>query len=154
MRTKILISILILIPSLALCAERTYTVAGHSMEPALMPGDRVVVAPLDDRPLERGELVAISLKGMHTPMVKRVVAVKGDALEIRENALFVNNEKINNIDTGRWASTIKQLEHYGWRVPENNLFVLGDNPENSRDSRRLGLLSLDQISGRVVRVIK
>ena len=43
MRTKIFIFIMLLVPSIALCEERTYTVAGHSMEPALLPGDRVVV---------------------------------------------------------------------------------------------------------------
>ena len=129
-----------------------FTVAGNSMFERLMPGDTVIVDD-SERSINRGDLVAIVFKHSPTPMVKRVIAVGGDKIEIRDNTIFVNGKLLRDIDESRWASTVRQLERYNWIVPQNNLFILGDNPQNSRDSRRLGLISTSQILGKVVRII-
>ena len=123
------------------------------MAPALMPGDKVIVDDNPDEPIKKGDLVAIGFKHTETPIVKRVIAVAGDSLMISDNSVIVNGEPVSSFDEKRWASSVKQLERYGWVVPANNIFVLGDNPKNSRDSRRLGLISTSQIIAKVVRII-
>jgi len=49
----------------------------------------------------------------------------------------------------RWQATVKQLERSNWIVPAGFLFILGDNPANSRDSKRLGLISTSQMESKV-----
>ena len=134
-------------------ALKTYTVAGDSMSPVLASGDNVVVNTEIDEPAERGDLVAIKFKNTATPMVKRVVAVEGDRVEIKNNTIIINEKSFRHIDEKRWQSTVNQLKRYSWIVPSNNFFVLGDNPQNSRDSRRLGLISTSQLIGKVVKII-
>lgn len=122
------------------------------MRPTLVSGNRVIVSP--GKIVGRNDLVALRFKHSPVPMVKRVIAVAGDRVEIREDAIFVNGIRTGDFDVNRWRSTVMQLERYGWVVPPENLFVLGDNAGDSRDSRRLGLISTDQVEGRVVRIIR
>jgi signal peptidase I len=99
-------------------------------------------------------MVALEFKSRENPIVKRVVAVEGDRVEVKDDILYVNGKELRSIDAERWASTVRQLERYGWRIPKNNIFVLGDNPRASRDSRRLGLISTSQVAGKVVKIIR
>ena len=156
MTTKALIAaICFLLPASSWAGEaRTYTVAGSSMSPTLMEGDTVVVSDEGVDGLKRGDLAAIRFAGRTNPMVKRVAAIAGDMVEIKGDRLLVNGKEICFIDSYRWRSTIKQLERYRWILPENNVFILGDNPENSRDSRRLGLISTEQVKGKVIEIIR
>ncbi len=85
-------------------------------------------------------------------MVKRAAAVEGDRVEIRENAIFINGERLRDFESQKWKSTVKQLERARWVVPPKNIFVLGDNAADSRDSQRLGLISTGQVEGKVVRI--
>jgi len=147
---KIFIILLLLLPvpfSHARAEGRIYRVAGSSMTPTLLPGDPVVVT--DVKNLERGNLVAIGFQQAAHPMVKRVIAVAGDRVEIVEGNLRVNDERVRKIDPGKWVITMKQLSRYGGRLPAGTLLVLGDNPENSRDSRRFGLVAVHQVAGKV-----
>ena len=135
-------------------AEKIYTVAGSSMLPTLRPGDKITVKTADFLPLRRNDLAAIQLKNRENPMVKRVIAVAGDRLSIVNNRLQVNGSGLQPeliVDSRRWRSTINQLRNYNWIIPANTVFVLGDNRRNSRDSRRLGLISLSQISGKIIK---
>jgi signal peptidase I len=137
-----------------MAAEKIYTVAGDSMSPALRAGQQIVIALDDFLPLQQGDLVAIQLKSRSNPMVKRVVALPGDRLSIISGRLYVNSEKLLPelvMDSRRWHSTIRQLQNYNWIIPPGTIFILGDNRQNSLDSRRLGLISIDQVSGKVVR---
>ncbi|MCB2183580.1 MAG: signal peptidase I [Desulfobulbaceae bacterium] len=154
MKKIIFLFILFLILVAPAGAERVYTVAGLSMSPSLVPGDNVVVQEIINRTITREDLVAISFKHRKNPMIKRVVAVFGDTVSVKDGALIVNGRKKSVIDPAKWQATIRQLERYKWTIPNNTLFVLGDSHANSRDSRRLGLISQDQVIGRVVKIIK
>ncbi|MEW5745877.1 MAG: signal peptidase I [Nitrospirota bacterium] len=150
----LLMLVIHLLPRNARAEFRGYTVAGDSMSPALVSGDKVVVDTDLKGPVQRGDLVAIGFSTSSTPMVKRVAAVPGDRIEFRDNAVWVNGRKVREIDRQRWQSTIKQIEFHGHRIPEQHYLILGDNPRNSRDSGRLGLISADRLKGRVVKVRK
>ena len=142
------------LPVASRAAITEYVVAGGSMSPALVPGDKVVVESGDRLQMGRGELVAIKLRSSPTPLIKRVAAVPGDRIRFEEHSLFVNGQKTRAIDPRAWRSTIRQLERYGNRVPDGFYLVLGDNHLVSKDSGKLGLISHDQFLGRVVKVLK
>ncbi len=131
---------------------KTYTVSGNSMSPAIMSGNKVVVNT--KQPIMRGDLVAVSFKHSKTPLIKRVAALANDRVEFMDNALFINGTKLRDFDQERWSSTVNQLRHYDWTIPPEHCFILGDNPVNSRDSRRLGIISYDQIQGKVIDIFK
>ena len=149
--------LLLLIAVSGFAAELLYTVAGNSMLPVIRPGDKVLVQTDHFLPIKRRDIVAISLKGRKHPMVKRVVAVEGDKLEIKNSCLWINDQALDpsvSINPDQWKTTLAQLERYDWTLPQKTVFILGDNPENSRDSRRLGIISISQVSGKVVKIIR
>ena len=143
-----------LFPLTAWAEFREYKVAGDSMSPVLRSGDRVTVETEPKEPLRRGELVEVAFRGPSGPMVKRLAAVPGDNVAFRDNAVWVNEERVREIDPGRWRSTITQMERFGGKVPEGQCLILGDNPLNSKDSGKLGLISIGHLKGRIVRVTR
>jgi len=152
---RILLIALLCSFSLASAAElKTYIVEGNSMAPVLVAGDTVIVSNGLNEPARKGELLSIRIGTDKPPLVKRVVAVEGDRVEFSAGAILVNGKNSGEFDPKRWQATIKQLERSGWIVPAGFLLILGDNPANSRDSRRLGLISTGLVEGKVVRVIK
>lgn len=121
-----------------LAARRLFTVVtvdGHSMTPALNPGDRLLIGPLW-RPPRRGEVVALRppqpLPGAraHRWVVKRVAAVTGDVIP------------------DPVTRALPALA--GRRVPAGQVIVLGDHPA-SLDSKDWGLLPTSALAGRAVR---
>jgi signal peptidase I len=153
-RTTLFVLLLTLLAAMpAQAAEKIYTVAGTSMLPTLRPGEKITVRTDNFLPLCRSDLVAISLRNRKNPVVKRVVAVAGDRLAINGNRFWINDAELEPelvIDPRRWRSTINQLQNYNWIVPANTIFILGDNRRNSHDSRRLGLISVNQVCGQVI----
>ena len=133
-------------------ATRVY---GQSMEPNLHTDQRLIVEKLTynryfrqylglDGP-ERGDVVVIDLADQGGELlIKRVVGLPGDSVEIRNNQVFVNNRPlsepyINDITTGQFGPVT---------VPPLHIFVLGDNRSYSNDSRNFGTIPLQDVVGR------
>ena len=87
----------------------------------------------------------------HTLFVKRLIALPGDILEMREGAVYVNGELVDEsgIDMHSTSNTTFGPVLLG----EDSYFVMGDNRGNSNDSRRVGPITRDMIVGRVERTI-
>lgn len=81
-------------------------------------------------------------------LIKRVVAIEGDIVDVRDGNLYINGieEDNENIRGNTYAYDIE----FPVEVPENKVFALGDNREFSLDSRHLGFIDLDQIKGKAV----
>ena len=135
----------------ALCwGDASYRVVGSSMEPTLAAGDviRVQSAYYDGRSMERDTLVAIKFRTRPVPFVKRVVAIAGDRVHVRDGRIHVG-ERSYGVPRRGASLLATQLARYGGRVPADHFIALGDNPNASFDSASFGLLSRRQLLGRV-----
>lgn len=81
-------------------------------------------------------------------LVKRVIGLPGDTINIEDNIVYRNNEIIEE-DYVKGNTFHKQVE-FPLVVPEGKVFVMGDNRENSNDSRSFGVVDLKSIEGKVV----
>ncbi|MGH2379095.1 MAG: signal peptidase I [Candidatus Limnocylindria bacterium] len=125
----------------------------RSMEPTLFQSDRVLVSKVDYRigTPGRGDIVVFDpTTDTSIPFVKRIVAIGGDVVELRDGRLFVNDEPSDIADAA--GSTLPQHPQivYPFTVPEGQFFAMGDNRGASSDSRSFGAQPNDQIIGKVI----
>jgi len=128
------------------------TVRGRSMEPTLLDGDRLLVTKGYDEPTP-GDIVVfrtLDQANEEEDLVKRVVAVPGDTVEIRQGIALVNGvvETTRGIITSPYDPTYVSPAV----VPAGHVFVLGDNRPIALDSRGLGPVPMSSIKGRAAYV--
>lgn len=127
----------ILVLILRLFVIQNTKVLGHSMDPTLNHNDAVIVNKLVYRIREpkRGEIIVFPYKEDPTKdYIKRVIGLPGDSVDIIENEVYINGEKLVE------PYILEQMERRGdiafpFIVPEDTYFVMGDNRNNSSDSR-------------------
>jgi signal peptidase I len=155
---------------------QAFSIPSGSMEPTLAPGDRVLVQKLVYGP-ERGDVIVFSdpkgrpgpdrgivggffhwLSGAlgverpeHEDFIKRVIGLPGENVELRGGRLFIEGARVPEPYLGGPPDT----RDYGpVEVPDDALFVLGDNRTNSNDSRfGLGFIALDKVIGRAFAIV-
>jgi signal peptidase I len=151
-----LVLTLLLFLGLQTFVVQPYQVKQESMEQTLDPGDYVLVDKLTPHfdPYKRGDIVVFAPPpafsgGETTPFIKRIVAVGGDLVEIRDDGyVYVNGRRLDEpylygappTDPGPGVSR--------WLVPPGDYFVLGDHRNDSADSRIFGPISGASIIGR------
>ncbi|MBD0356136.1 MAG: signal peptidase I [Rubrobacter sp.] len=125
-----------------------YRIPTESMVPTLEIGDRVLANKFVYRfaEPERGDIVVFeSVDGEDQTLIKRVVGVEGDEIRVQGGLLFVNGEVQDEPYLNHEAPS---TGFYGpTTVPEDGVFVMGDNRDNSADSRAFGPLPLDNVEG-------
>lgn len=176
------------------CADWNY-VPSSSMNPSLIAGDRVIVDKLSyglrvpftlievvrwDSP-HRGDVITFDSPRDGLNLIKRVVAVAGDEVEMNDNELTINGVAVGRklveqsrqvpselglqdlqiwsersgdkvIDTASIASRNKYRDFPKIKVPQGHLLVLGDSRDNSMDSRFIGFIDVQRVTGQAVRV--
>ena len=160
-------------------AVQAFKIPTGSMEPNLLIGDHLLVnklvysgsfGPLEDtlfgkRPIERGHVVVFKFPEDPTrDFIKRVIGLPGETVEIRGRQVTVNGRTLDepyaHFELPERPDEESALlggdsirEKWGPQVvPEGQLLVLGDNRDNSRDSRYWGFLPEDQVKGRALLV--
>ncbi|MHB0915291.1 MAG: signal peptidase I [Thermoleophilia bacterium] len=116
---------------------KPFQIPSESMEPTIMPGDRILVNRLAYRygDIERGDVIVFrSPENPDIDFVKRVIAIEGDTIEISNHMVIVNGEALSESYIGPWLKPNEEI--FTERdVPEGKVFVMGDNRDNSEDSR-------------------
>ena len=149
-----------LIPSLghthvlfnAVAPVRSYSIPSGSMIPTLQVGDYIVTSRLGFEP-KRGDVVVFApperYHGNKSDLVKRIVAVGGDKVEVREGVLWLNGERQNEAYVKeRMGDDFAPVQ-----VPAGQFFMMGDNRNDSFDSRYWGSVPRENLKGRAVRII-
>jgi signal peptidase I len=118
-----------------------------SMQPTLYAGDYVIVNKMAYKLGEpsRGDVVVFHYPPDpgREPYIKRVVGLPGDHVVVRDNQVLVNGVALDE-------PYINSAPNYQgeWLVPEDSLFVLGDNRNNSSDSHSWGMVPLENVIGK------
>lgn len=121
---------------------KAYAIADISMSPTLVAGDHILIEQNPEKALEHGDIVTFTLPGQpETTYVKRVAGVAGDTIEINNGQFFINGKKVAERNLRISPPPFERI------IPHNSFFVLGDNTENSFDSRSFGLLKKQQVNG-------
>jgi signal peptidase I len=139
---------------------QAYKLPSSSMEDSLLSGDYVLVNRLHYRYNEpkQGEIIVFKYPlNPSKDMVKRVVALEGQTIEIRNKIVYVDGKMVPDPDMAKHSDPRILPEDYSARdnfgpaqVPAGHLFVLGDNRDNSQDSREWGFLDRSFIKGKAL----
>ena len=127
-------------------------VEGNSMLPTLRPGERYLINRMvyrfrDPHP---GDIVEIQMPGQDDFSVKRIIAVSGDVVQVKDGAVRVNGRPLREPYLPRGMATAgAALGMHSYKVSENTYFVLGDNRAISVDSRAFGAVHRDRLVGRL-----
>jgi len=188
---RIFLLMILIVSSLRSALADWNDVPTGSMKPTIQEGDRVVVnklaydlkVPFTTIKIvgwsdpKRGDIVVLFSPVDGTRLVKRVVAVPGDEIEMRDNQLFVNGKLakqsqiaiVSSADYGPAYVLDEDLDGHNHRmmvtpeipavrsfpkqvIPDGYYFVLGDNRDNSNDSRFIGVIERRRIVGEAVAV--
>ena len=116
------------------------TVPSGSMEQTIMTGSRVLGTRFSYwfKDPQRGDIVVFKYpideaKGKNTKYIKRIIGLPGETVEIREGAVYIDGEKLEETYiNGTWT---ERNDGFTFEVPEDHYLMLGDNRNNSSDAR-------------------
>ena len=146
------VSILIVVAAVAVLVSTLFfpvvQVAGNSMEPTLKHGDILLLIKSDK--VSYGDLCCVSWQ--NKTLLKRVIGLSGDTINIdQQGNVFVNDELIDEPYVNDKCLGVCEID-FPYQVPEDKVFILGDQRESSVDSRSIaiGCVGTDQIIGHVI----
>jgi len=147
---------------------QAFKIPSSSMEPTLLVGDYLMVnkfiyglrIPFTNTKIfqykkpQRGDIIVFIYPKDHSKdFIKRVIGTEGEKVQIIHNEIYINDRLIDDpwghfIRTG-WLGSLQGMENFGpVVVPKESLFVMGDNRDNSQDSRFWGYVDLNAVLGR------
>lgn len=122
-----------------------YEISGTSMSPTLEEGEMVFMERGPIMP-GRGDIVFFRANVNDFVYVKRVVALPGETVEIRNNRVLIDGKVL----TEPYVSDREPIPDFGpVLIPEDHVFVLGDNRKESYDSREMGPVPIEFIIGKL-----
>lgn len=141
-----------LLPALILALLLTHFVAqgtvvyGQSMEPNLHTDQRLIIDKVSThfRLPERGEIVVIDVDHSEIPLIKRIIGLPGETIQIMNGQVLIDGVVLEE----PYLPQVPLQNFAPVRIPPGHVFVMGDNRGLSNDSRAFGPVSLDRIIGR------
>ncbi|WP_223266053.1 signal peptidase I [Bacillus wiedmannii] len=136
-----------------------YKVSGVSMENSLFNNDKVLINHLTHsiEDLQRFDIVVVNSPLENTSnnktIIKRVIGLPGDTIEYKSQQLYINGLVVKDLYSKGKTVDFSLKNIYGFdKVPNDTIFVLGDNREESLDSRfkEIGFIPLNNIEGKIV----
>ncbi len=132
---------------------RIVIVDGGSMVPTLQDGQRLIISHLFYSP-EQGDIVVVNSTGLNKTIIKRVIATEGQTVDIdfEKHTVTVDGKVLDEPYINEPTLRNDGGNTYPMVVPENTIFVMGDNRNNSTDSRSpmVGCISIDDVLGKAV----
>ena len=138
---------------------RIVLVQGPSMRETLQDQDRLIITHINYTP-QKGDIVVINSEKLGKTIIKRVIGTGGDkvVVDYNNNTVTVNGKVISNdnireamYNTNLFDEKYEVEENvFEYDVPEDKLFVMGDNRNNSTDSRRIGFIDPSDVLGKAV----
>ena len=144
---------------------QAYKIPSGSMVPTLLVGDHILVnkfiygikAPFINKTIipiskpKRGDIIVfIYPVDRKKDYIKRVIGLPGEQIEIRNKKIFINGELLDH-PFGVYGSGLRKNNNSGpIIVPDNGLFVMGDNRDHSYDSRYWGCVPLELLKGKAM----
>jgi signal peptidase I len=125
-------------------------VDGESMVPTLVSGEYVIVSRLNYRfnSPQRGDIIVFHFpRDPKEEYIKRIIGLPGDEVQVSAGQVYIDGQllKESYLDV--------KMDYTGtWRVPASQLFVLGDNRNNSSDSHDWGTVPMDYVVGKAILV--
>ena len=142
---------------------QAYYIPSPSMNPTLLEGDRILVnkQSYNLHSVNRGDLVVFSAQeksGGEDDLIKRVIGLPGEFVTVEEGRMEINGGLLLEpylplrTEVDPFATPTNCVNHpeeiSGCRIPDDHVFVMGDNRNNSRDSRFFGPVPIEDIEGR------
>ena len=126
-------------------------VSGQSMDTTLHDGQKLILGlhTYDFQSIERGDIVVSYAEQLNESIVKRVIGRPGDHLVIKDNKVYINDALIEE----DYIKEPMKTEDIDIEIPEGKLFVMGDNRNESGDSRwdAVGLIDIEEdLQGKIV----
>jgi signal peptidase I len=148
---------------------QAFKIPSRSMVPTLLVGDHLLVnkfiygikipyfrkAIISFTDPQRGDIVVFIYPNDRTKdFIKRVIGISGDTIEIKNKKIFINSKEYTDSfgiysDSVIYPRTMQPRDNYGpVTVPKDSLFVMGDNRDESADSRFWGFVDLKDVEGK------
>ncbi|MDX1972179.1 MAG: signal peptidase I [Candidatus Sumerlaeia bacterium] len=128
---------------------RAEEVISDSMAPTIAVGDRILVSTLMQSDYAPGDIVVFTPEEANElPLIKRIVGMPGDLIYVVNDRVFVNNRPNKTKILREKLYPVQQS--YLLKVPADHYYVLGDNVENSMDSRFFGPIHRERLIGKAV----